>query len=287
MKDSINFLSQAATIDPSSVMTFAALSQVYTQAKRPAEAIDSILKAIDVSPVPPGARFHQTAASLLSKNGRVEESLLHYAAAQAAQPTAPTTIFNFGHALRIQGRLGEATTKFEQAVAALETSGGGALGLGLANQAKEGVAVSARLDLGLALRMGGRREEAAKVYARLLKLLRVGGRLDEAAEVYARQLEAMEGEEGAPADLAAVKLAHQRYGEAVGQMVGHDRSRQGQGASPREDRGGEGGDGEEEGSAHTKGEGDSGEIEMSAYDMMAAAHSHVHRWSVRLDGQVE
>jgi hypothetical protein len=25
--------------------------------------------------------------------------------------------------------------------------------------------------------------------------------------------------------------------------------------------------------------------EMSAYDMLAAAHSHVHRWSVRLDDE--
>jgi hypothetical protein len=73
--------------------------------------------------------------------------------------------------LRLQGRLQEAIDKFKEAVRIGDVLGG-AVGMGKAQE--EGVEVSARLDLGLALRVVGRREEAAGVYARLLKVLQVG-----------------------------------------------------------------------------------------------------------------
>jgi tetratricopeptide (TPR) repeat protein len=97
LSDSITHLRRAVSINPTDLKTLSALSAVYKKAKRPAEAIETVLQAIEIANVSPGSEGstdasssmqfvrYDTVAVLLSKHGREVESISHFQAALAIQ----------------------------------------------------------------------------------------------------------------------------------------------------------------------------------------------------------
>lgn len=117
---------------------------------KPAEAIPSLRRAVELDPLL--AEAHNNLANALSDTGRGAESLAHFVRAINLSPRKPSTYYNYGNALLEIGRPGEAISQQQAA-------------LRLRPQFPE-----AECSLGHALVAAGRPAEAIPHYEAALKL---------------------------------------------------------------------------------------------------------------------